>query len=224
MIIRKFESPLDTHKITSRHGYMYAKCPRQLHYASKFGEMGYTLAEIKAMNWGTENHGVVKSWLSASFPEKEFKFEQHYERELPETIGNIDKIGATYDVTSHHMAIEIKPKYTIKAYTQIRVEAFVNPSWNFYVFEYIKLAISKGKIRLSDFLFPVQTGTEKDAVYVARIITALNHTPPRFPDAQPEHPICQTCLYKDRCYSTGDMSWNTFGLMTKPYLAKLKLS
>ena len=217
MIIRDFISPLDSRKITSRHGFMYAVCARQLHYASETGKMGYTMQAIKAMQWGTDNHSIIKDWLSKNVPNHNFRFEQHYEREI-NSVGGIDLIGATYDVVSHKMAIEIKPKYSLKAYIQIRVQAFVNPTWDFYVFQYMDL-FSKKPIR--SILFPVQTGTEKDIAYVARIITALNHKPPRFPTANESNPVCRSCIFFDRCYSESESNWNTFGQIAKLYLSKL---
>lgn len=217
MIINEFKSPLDTHKLTSFYGYVYGKCPRQLHYASKEGQIGFNPDEIKAMHWGKENHLIIQNWLGREFPEKNFRFEQHYEREI-NPVGGINTIGATYDVVGHKMAIEIKPLYSIKAYVQIKIQAFVNPTWEYFVFQYLNVVWKKS---IREIMFKVKSGTEKDSIYIARIITALNNRPPRFPFASKTHPVCKSCLFNQRCYDDSQMTWETFRNISQSYISKL---
>lgn len=199
-------------------GYIYGTCARKLYYINQYKEVGFTPQEIRAMQLGREKHIEIQLYMKEKYPDMKFESEYRQIRTIPEIFG-IHQVGAKLDLFSplipetipeQSLGIEIKYMYSKKAYYQIAIEKFVFPNTRFRVFQYLNFESQFPDLQ-KDTMISVKADLEMATVYVARIITALNFKPPRFPDAKFAHPTCRNCIYRQRCYSETDLiTWGQF--------------
>lgn len=213
-------------KLTSTIGYMYGQCARKLWYSVNENKVGFSPQEIKTMQFGLAKHKEIEE---SKFPE--YLHEYHIEREIPEILG-VTKIGATLDCISimpdfqqynlhYAKIIEIKPRYTRYAYFQTLIERFVCPTIPIFIYDYTK-----------DRLFPLKADYKMSIIYLGRMITALRIKPPRVPYSQYNKAPCNTCLFRERCYSEPEPHntkekgenkkyWDKWKTLTNPQVSKL---
>jgi hypothetical protein len=214
-------------------GYMYGKCSRQLYYNNESGKVGFTENEMKQMEKGTSIHNTVEQWLKNIWPDMaiEPEVKRYFPIRLPDGTPFI--IGAKADAIVHwhpnaqseylKTLIEIKYIYSRMAYYQTLIEKLVFSEMNVMCFQYGNL----GKPQFAkNVLIPLKADLNMAMVYAGRIITSLYHMPPRFPDAHFNHPVCNKCIHKDKCYNdTLDLdiasehdAWNTFKVQSQPFI------
>ena len=217
-------------------GYTYGKCARQLHYNNKFGKVGFTQSEIKMMQRGTEIHEIIEKYLQKIWRNMSIESEvkRSFDMVLPDGTRFI--IGAKPDLIVdvideneglQKVLIEIKYIYSRFAYYQTLIERLVFPECIVKCFQYGNLnkpAFAK------NLLIPLKADYEMSIVYAGRIITSLYHLPPRFPNANANHPLCNKCIHKEVCYSdssdldigTQHDKWNEFKSLSQPYIDSVR--
>lgn len=211
-------NPLTTGIIRSSIGYNYGNCARQLHYMAETNQIFHTQTAIKLMKNGSDKHKQIQKEM---FPD--MVHEYYLTRSIPEIEG-INQIACTYDCYSSDKIIEIKPRYSIKAYVQTLIERFVSPTIPIYLYSY-----------LDGTLIPLKADYDMSVIYVARIITALKHLPPQVPNAGERSKNnnriklpCASCMFQERCFSEEPRSdrkaWEEWTEMwSNPIVEKLKV-
>jgi CRISPR/Cas system-associated exonuclease Cas4 (RecB family) len=183
---------------------LYGLCSRKLWFASKTTEVIRTEEEEKAIERGSKLHSLIEWGIQSAHPDWALKTEQRFSRELPSPIYGVSRVQVTADLVNAKKVIEIKPRYSMRAYIQTLVQKFVLPDHAFEIYGYAK----------KEF-FPIKADFKMAQVYVGRILTAIHFLPPRVPNADLTKWPCLDCQFKDKCWKEEQGDWAVFKIQSQ---------